>query len=93
MVSLSAVVCSASLYKYNGVTKQADIESIKADPGFIESNKMHSINGYSQCNLPDLSFTSGDKVRPGAFRHAPLLSSCCLACVQMPVPAIFCCCP
>ncbi len=33
------------------------------DPGFIESNKMHSINGYVYGNLPGLTMKKGDRVR------------------------------
>ena len=33
------------------------------DDGFIESNKMHSINGYSYGNLPGLTMRVGQRVR------------------------------
>ena len=33
------------------------------DEGFVESNKMHSINGYSYGNLPGLTMRKGDRVR------------------------------
>ena len=33
------------------------------DEGFIESNKMHSINGYVYGNLPGLTMHKGDRVR------------------------------
>ena len=33
------------------------------DEGFVESNKMHSINGYSYGNLPGLTMHKGDRVR------------------------------
>ena len=33
------------------------------DEGFIESNKMHSINGYVYGNLPGLTMKKGDRVR------------------------------
>ena len=33
------------------------------DAGFIESNKMHSINGYVYGNLPGLTMKKGDRVR------------------------------
>jgi FtsP/CotA-like multicopper oxidase with cupredoxin domain len=36
---------------------------IPADGGFIESNKMHSINGYSYGNLPGLNMRVGQRVR------------------------------
>lgn len=34
----------------------------KEDEGFIESNKMHSINGYVYRNLPGLTMCKGDRV-------------------------------
>ncbi|XP_034736749.1 ceruloplasmin [Etheostoma cragini] len=34
----------------------------KGDEGFIESNKMHAINGFVYRNLPGLSMCKGDKV-------------------------------
>jgi FtsP/CotA-like multicopper oxidase with cupredoxin domain len=43
-----------------GVT---DPEALKADDGFIESNLMHSINGYVYGNLPGLTMTQGENVR------------------------------
>jgi FtsP/CotA-like multicopper oxidase with cupredoxin domain len=36
---------------------------IPTDDGFIESNKMHSINGYSYGNLPALNMRVGQRVR------------------------------
>ena len=33
------------------------------DEGFVESNKMHSINGYVYGNLPGLTMHKGDRVR------------------------------
>jgi FtsP/CotA-like multicopper oxidase with cupredoxin domain len=40
----------------------------KADDGFIESNLMHSINGYVYGNLPGLTMRSGERVR--WYEHA-----------------------
>ena len=34
----------------------------KEDEGFMESNKMHAINGYFYGNLPDLEMCLGDTV-------------------------------
>jgi hephaestin len=45
------------------VTNPADIETIKADPDFQESNQMHSINGYSFGNLTTLTMKKGERVR------------------------------
>eukprot|EP00879_Flechtneria_rotunda_P000261 GHRR01000344.1.p1 GENE.GHRR01000344.1~~GHRR01000344.1.p1 ORF type:complete len:1159 (+),score=375.53 GHRR01000344.1:116-3592(+) len=39
------------------------LEALKADPGFVESNLMHSINGFMFCNLPGLEFVQGDSAR------------------------------
>jgi FtsP/CotA-like multicopper oxidase with cupredoxin domain len=33
------------------------------DPHFIESNMMHSINGYTHCNLEGMEMTTGENVR------------------------------
>jgi FtsP/CotA-like multicopper oxidase with cupredoxin domain len=49
----------ANIKKYAG--NPASV--IPADPGFIESNKMHSINGYSYGNLPGLTMRVGQRVR------------------------------
>ncbi|RVE55422.1 hypothetical protein OJAV_G00236480, partial [Oryzias javanicus] len=38
------------------------IENLKDDPGFIESNKMHAINGFMYGNLPGLNICQGNKV-------------------------------
>jgi hephaestin len=35
----------------------------KSDDGFVESNLMHSINGYVYANLPGLSMKRGEHVR------------------------------
>ncbi|KAJ0065372.1 hypothetical protein NL108_007568 [Boleophthalmus pectinirostris] len=36
--------------------------NLKSEEGFIESNKMHSINGYMYANVPGLNMEVGDKV-------------------------------
>lgn len=46
-----------------GVATAADIAALKVDPGFVESNLMHSINGYVYGNLPGLTMKKGERVR------------------------------
>ncbi len=46
-----------------GNLKTRNIEALKADDGFIESNLMHSINGYVYGNLPGLVMDLGERVR------------------------------
>ena len=41
----------------------AATKALKADPGFVASNKMDSINGFIYGNLPGLDMCQGDKVR------------------------------
>lgn len=41
----------------------AALEALKADPGFQESNLMHSINGYIYGNLPRPTMREGERVR------------------------------
>lgn len=41
----------------------AATKTLKADPGFVASNKMDSINGFIYGNLPGLDMCQGDKVR------------------------------
>ncbi|KAK7889548.1 hypothetical protein WMY93_025108 [Mugilogobius chulae] len=36
--------------------------NLKSEEGFIESNKMHAINGYMYANVPGLNMEVGDKV-------------------------------
>jgi FtsP/CotA-like multicopper oxidase with cupredoxin domain len=48
-----------NIRKYAGNPASVD----PADDGFIESNKMHSINGYSYGNLPGLTMRVGQRVR------------------------------
>jgi FtsP/CotA-like multicopper oxidase with cupredoxin domain len=40
-----------------------DDEELKADDGFIESNLMHSINGYVYGNMPMMTMKKGERVR------------------------------
>ena len=40
----------------------AATKELKSDGGFVESNKMKSINGYIYGNLPGLSMCQGDTV-------------------------------
>lgn len=40
-----------------------EAEALKEDEGFVESNLMHSINGYVYGNIPGLDMKTGDKVR------------------------------
>lgn len=48
---------------YTGVTAPADIAALKLDPGFQESNKMHSLNGYVFGNQPMPVMRKGQRVR------------------------------
>jgi FtsP/CotA-like multicopper oxidase with cupredoxin domain len=45
------------------VTDPADIEALKADPDFEESNLMHTINGYVFSKIPGLTMKKGERVR------------------------------
>ena len=40
-----------------------DDEELKADEGFVESNLMHTINGYVYGNMPMMTMKKGDRVR------------------------------
>ncbi len=46
-----------------GNLRTRDTEALKADDDFIESNLMHSINGYVFGNLPGLVMDLGERVR------------------------------
>ncbi|KAG2498784.1 hypothetical protein HYH03_003523 [Edaphochlamys debaryana] len=53
----------------NGVTAAAVFENattllaLRSDPDFAEHMLKHAINGYMFCNMPELNYTQGDKVR------------------------------
>lgn len=46
------------------VLEELWIEAVDvSDPGFVESNAMHTVNGYLLCTQPGLDMVSGEKVR------------------------------
>lgn len=49
--------------RYASITDPAQLEELKADPDFEESNLMHSINGYLYGNIPGLRMKKGERVR------------------------------
>jgi manganese oxidase len=62
IVNFSVMDENSSLYLNDNLSALADPPS-PDDEGFVESNKMHSINGYSYGNLPGLTMHKGDRVR------------------------------
>jgi hephaestin len=52
-----------NITSFTGLTDPADLEALKADPDFEESNLMHSINGYVFSKIPALTMKKGEKVR------------------------------
>ena len=53
-----------SIQHYLGLDpSSSEALTLKADEGFIESNEMHSINGYLYGNLHELTVRQGDHVR------------------------------
>ena len=53
----------SNIASFASVTVTADVDALKADPDFEESNLMHSINGFLFGNLPGLTMKKGDRVR------------------------------
>jgi hephaestin len=52
-----------NIVTFASVTTLADSDALKANDGFIESNLMHSINGYEFGNLTTLTMKKGERVR------------------------------
>jgi len=62
VVNFSVMDENTSLWEETNRTALADPPPADAD-GFIESNKMHSINGFVFGNLPGLTMHKGERVR------------------------------
>ena len=62
VVNFSVIDENSSLYLQDNLSALATPPAAD-DEGFVESNKMHSINGYSFGNLPGLTMHKGERVR------------------------------
>ena len=62
VVNFSVIDENSSLYVQDNLSALATPPAAD-DEGFVESNKMHSINGYSYGNLPGLTMHKGERVR------------------------------
>ena len=62
VVNFSVIDENSSLYLPDNLSALATPPAAD-DEGFVESNKMHSINGYSFGNLPGLTMHKGERVR------------------------------
>jgi Multicopper oxidase len=72
-----------SLAKFaNGSVSDAELAALRNDIDWLESNAMHSANGFSYCNNPMMEFAEGSTVRwivfgygSEASMHAPFFGS------------------
>ena len=62
VVNFSVMDENSSIYLNDNLSALANPPA-PDDEGFVESNKMHSINGFSYGNLPGLTMRKGDRVR------------------------------